>query len=310
MIELKNVTKKYANITVIKNMSFKIEKGEVIGVLGQNGAGKTTVIKLITGLLQPTDGEVFINNKKLTTKMKKIIGYMPENTPLYEDLTVKEFIHYIAELKCIKKQQRNIEIEKIIKKLNLQDVKDKLIKNISKGYKQRTSLAAALVGNPEILILDEPTAGLDPQQVIEIRNMIKSLRKKHTIIISSHILSEITQICEKLLIINKGTLLTVDTPKNIENQINKNSIMITVEDPQNSIEKIKDIIPEIIKIKLNKKINEKNKQYEILIKEDIDIRKKLFEILPKQNITILELKKSEITLEEAFIKLINEQGGQ
>lgn len=163
---------------------------------------------------------------------------MPENTPLYQDLTVKEFINYMAELKCLKKQERKDQVEKLINDLSLADVQNKLIRNISRGYKQRVSMAGALVGNPEILILDEPTVGLDPKQIIEIRSLIKSLRKNHTVFLSSHILSEISQMCQKVIILNKGKIVAIDTPKNLESKIAKNSIIIDVEDPNNNIKNI------------------------------------------------------------------------
>lgn len=309
MIELKNVTKKYGKFTAIDNMSFKIEKGEIVGFLGQNGAGKTTTMKLITGLIDPTEGNIYINNEKISSKSKKMIGYMPENTPLYQELTVREFIDYIAELKRLKKEERKKEVEKLIKDLGLESVENKLIKNISRGYKQRVSLAGALVGNPEILILDEPTVGLDPKQVVEIRNLIKSLRRSHTVLLSSHILSEVTQMCQKVIIIDKGKIVAIDTPKNLENKINKNSIIVDIEDPNNNINDIKNDIPEINDIKLKKDVDNKTKQYEIFVKEEFDIRKKLFEILPKHNITVIELKTSETSLEEAFINLIDSEGG-
>ncbi len=309
MIELKNVTKKYGNFKAVDNISFKIEKGEVVGFLGQNGAGKTTTMKMITGLIEPTNGEIFIEGEKISRKSRKCIGYMPENTPLYQELTVKEFIDYMAELKGLKRQERKQQVQKLITDLGLADVENKLIRNISRGYKQRVSLSGALIGNPDILILDEPTVGLDPKQVIEIRNLIKSLRKNHTVFISSHILSEISQMCQKVIIINKGKVVAIDTPNNLENKIARNSIVINIEDPNENIEKIKEKIPEIIEIKFINKLEKDIKQYEIFVKENADIRKKLFEILPQENISILELKNSEVGLEEAFIKLIESEGG-
>lgn len=309
MIELKNVTKKYGNFKAVDNISFKIEKGEVVGFLGQNGAGKTTTMKMITGLIEPTNGEIFIEGEKISRKSRKCIGYMPENTPLYQELTVKEFIDYMAELKGLKRQERKQQVKKLITDLGLADVENKLIRNISRGYKQRVSLSGALIGNPDILILDEPTVGLDPKQVIEIRNLIKSLRKNHTVFISSHILSEISQMCQKVIIINKGKVVAIDTPNNLENKIARNSIVINIEDQNENIEKIKEKIPEIIEIKFINKLEKDIKQYEIFVKENADIRKKLFEILPQENISILELKNSEVGLEEAFIKLIESEGG-
>lgn len=309
LIELKNVSKKYGNFKAIDDISFKIEKGEIVGFLGQNGAGKTTTMKLITGFLEPTCGEVLIDGEKLTRKSKHKIGYMPENTPLYSSLTVREFLDFMAELKGLKKLERKESINKLIKKLNLTEVEKVLIKNISRGYKQRVSLAGALIGNPEILILDEPTVGLDPKQIIEIRNLIKSLKNEHTVLLSSHILSEINQICEKVIIIDKGKIIAIDTPKNLEEKIKNNVINLIVEDSKNWMGNIKEKIPEIIDIKLLSE-NGKEKSYELSIKENFDIRKKLFEILPKENINIIELKKVQSTLEEVFMDLIEEEGAK
>lgn len=310
MIELKNVTKKYGKHLAIDNISFKIEKGEIVGFLGRNGAGKTTTMNLITGLLKPTEGDIYIDSEPLSKKSRRKIGYMQENIPLYDELTVKEFINYMSELKGVKRQERIYETEQLIKNLNLLDVKNKLIRNISRGYKQRTSLAGALVGNPEILILDEPTVGLDPKQIIEIRNLIKSLRKKHTILLSSHILSEISQLCQKVIIIDNGKILAIDSPENLEKRINQNHIIIIVEDLQNNIENVKDRIEKIEKIKLIREIDSKTKEYEIYVEGKVDIRKELIRELSKENITLLELKSSEIKLEEVFMNLIDEKGGK
>ena len=307
MIELKNVTKKYGKHIAVDNISFKIEKGEIVGFLGRNGAGKTTTMNLITGLLKPTEGEIYIDSEPLSKKSRKKIGYMLESTPLYDELTVKEFIDYMCDLKKLKREERKSEVERLLKDLNLIDVKNKLIRNISRGYKQRTSLAGALVGNPEILILDEPTVGLDPKQIIEIRNLIKSLRKKHTILLSSHILSEISQMCQNVIIIDNGKILAIDTPENLESRMNQNSIIVIVEDPENNMEKIKEKIDGIEKIKFNKDVDSKTKEYEIFVKKESDIRKDLFKELPKENITLLELKSSEVKLEEVFMNLIDEK---
>ena len=207
MIEVKNVTKKYGNFTAVDNISFNIEEGEIVGLLGPNGAGKSTTMNMITGFIEPTEGEIIIDGNdilKKPKKAKKQIGYMPEGVPLYNDLTVKEFVNYMADLKMVPRKEKKENIQKVLEQTNLVEVKNKLIRNLSRGYKQRVSMAGALVGNPKILILDEPTVGLDPKQITEIRALIKSLGKEHTVILSSHILSEISQICEKVIILNKG----------------------------------------------------------------------------------------------------------
>ena len=316
MIQVKDITKKYGNFIAVKNLNFEIKHGEVIGFLGPNGAGKSTTMNMLTGFIEPSEGSIIINGKDIVKKAreaKKNIGYMPENVPLYLDLTVREFVTYMAELKLVQRKERKKQVEEIIKATGLEDVKNKLIRNLSRGYKQRVSMAGALVGKPEILILDEPTVGLDPKQIIEIRELIKSLGKDHTVIISSHILSEISQICEKVIIINKGEIVAIDTPENLEKLVNENnSIIVTVEDKENKMPELSEKVEEISKVELVKDNEDGTKQYVVFPKDNIDLRKTLFDVLPKENITIFELRKSEATLEEAFIKLINknEKGGK
>lgn len=219
MIEVKNVSKKYGKFYAVRSINFSIKEGEIVGFLGRNGAGKSTTMNMITGFIEPTEGTIIVNGYDVDRKPKKVkelIGYMPEGTPLYSDLTVKEFVKYMAELKLVPKKERKSAIEKAITETGLEKVQNKLTKNLSRGYKQRVSLAGAIVGDPKILILDEPTVGLDPAQVIEIRELIKSFRKNHTVILSSHILSEVVQICEKVIVIDKGEIVAVDTPENLE----------------------------------------------------------------------------------------------
>lgn len=309
MIEIKNVTKKYGNLVAVDNVSFDVKDGEIIGLLGQNGAGKSTTMNMITGFIEPTEGSIIVNGydiSKKAKKAKKQIGYMPENVPLYTELSVKEFVSYMAELKLINRKERKESVKKAIEATGLQDVQNKLIRNLSRGYKQRVSMAGALVGEPEILILDEPTVGLDPKQVVEIRNLIKNLKEKHTVIISSHILSEISQICDRVVIINKGKLIAIDTPNNLEEKTKEqNVILLTVEDKENKMENIKEKIEQIKEISMVKDNEDGTKQYKIISDAEVDLRKKLFEVLPKEEITIFELKKSETTLEDAFIKLVD-----
>ena len=311
MIEIKNVTKKYGKVVAVDNISFTIQDGEIIGLLGPNGAGKSTTMNMITGYIEPTEGTIIVDNydmSKKPKKAKKEIGYMPEGVPLYTDMTVKEFITYMAEIKKINKKERKEKVEKIIEETGLKEVENKITKNLSRGYKQRVSLAGALVGEPKILILDEPTVGLDPKQITEIRKLIKDLGKKHTVILSSHILSEVSQICQKVIIINKGKIVAIDTPENLENKVsNKNSLYVTVEDTENKIEKVTKKIAEITKIELVKENEDKTKEYIIESNLDTDLRKILFQEFAKENITIFEMKKADTTLEDAFMKLI--EGG-
>ena len=309
MIQVKNVTKKYGSTIAVDNINFEVKDGEVVGFLGPNGAGKSTTMNMITGFIEPTKGQIIINGNDISKKprkAKKEIGYMPENVPLYYELTPKEFVSYMAELKLVKRNERKQEVEKVIKEMGLEDVQNKLIRNLSRGYKQRVSMAGALVGNPDVIILDEPTVGLDPKQITEIRNLIKELGKKHTVILSTHILPEASQICEKVIIINKGKIIAIDTPENLEKATKEsNGISVIVEDPKGNMSKIKEKIKEIDTVEFVKDHEDGTKQYVITTSSDIDLRKKLFEVLPKEEIVIFELKKTETTLEDAFMKLVN-----
>ncbi len=312
MIKVENVTKKYGTFTAVDNISFKIEKGEIVGLLGANGAGKTTTMNMITGFIEQTDGKILIDDidtLKRPKKTKRKIGYMPEGVPLYTDLTVKEFVTYMAEIKKVNRKEIKEKVEKVLKETGIEDVKNKLIKNLSRGYKQRVSLAGTLVNDPEILILDEPTVGLDPKQITEIRSLIKKFGQNHTVILSSHILSEVSQICDKVIIINKGKIIAVDTPKNLEERVsNDNSVYVTVEDKENKIDSIKDKIKNIKEVKLVEQNNDGTKKYMILGEKDKDLRKEIFEVFAKEDITIFEMKKADSTLEDAFMKLI--EGGE
>ena len=309
MIQVENITKRYGNFTAVDGISFDIDEGEIVGFLGPNGAGKSTTMNMITGFIEPSDGRIIVDGydiSKKPQKAKRQIGYMPEGVPLYSDLTVKEFVAYMADLKGCEKKTKKEEIKKVLEETGLTEVQNKLTKNLSRGYKQRVSMAGALVGNPEVIILDEPTVGLDPKQITEIRNLIKELGKKHTVILSSHILSEVSQICERVIIINHGKIVAIDTPENLENKTKeKNTILVTVEDTKNNMPKLKEKISEIEEIKMIKDNEDGTKQYSVTSAENVDLRKKLFEVLPKEEITIFELKKDESTLEDAFIKLID-----
>ena len=311
MIEVKNVTKRYGNFTAVDDISFTINDGEIIGLLGPNGAGKSTTMNMITGFIEQTEGNIIINGHNILTnsnKAKKEIGYMPEGVPLYQDLTVKEFVTYMAELRKVDKKNKKKYVQDAIEKVGIANVQNKLIRNLSRGYKQRVSMAGALVGEPKILILDEPTVGLDPEQVKEIRELIKKFGENHTVILSSHILSEVSQICNKVIIINKGKILAIDTPENLEKtNAKEDAIYITVEDAENKIEKVvKEKIKEIKELKLIETNDDGTKKYAI-ISDNTDLRKKLFEVLAKEGITIFEMKKSESSLEDAFIKIIKKE---
>ena len=313
MIQVENITKKYGSFTAVNDISFEIEEGEIVGFLGPNGAGKSTTMNMVTGFIEPTSGKIIIDGYNISKKPKKAkrqIGYMPEGVPLYTDLTVKEFVTYMAELKGVSKKERKEKVEKALEDTGLIDVKNKLTRNLSRGYKQRVSMAGALVSNPKVIILDEPTVGLDPKQVTEIRALIKNLGKEHTVILSSHILSEVSQICNRVIIINKGKIIAIDTPENLEKKVVRDNIVyVTVEDPENKMDSVKDKLENVQEIKLIEENEDKTKKYKITADDGVDLRKNIFDTFAKEEITIFEMKKSDVTLEDAFMQLINSQDG-
>ncbi len=218
MIEVKDLVKRYSKNTAVDHLNFHVQKGQIYGFLGPNGAGKSTTMNMMTGYLAPTEGQILINGYDVAEEpmeARKCIGYLPEIPPLYPDMTVLEYLHFAAELKQVPKNERSTEIERVMDETRIKDMENRLIRHLSKGYKQRVGLAQALLGDPEVLILDEPMVGLDPKQIIEIRELIRGLGQKHTVILSSHILSEISSICDHVLIISNGKLVASDTPENL-----------------------------------------------------------------------------------------------
>ena len=309
MIQIENITKKYGDFIAVNNISFEIEEGEIVGFLGPNGAGKSTTMNMITGFIEPSSGRILVDGYDISKKPKKAkrqIGYMPEGVPLYSDLTVKEFVTYMAELKGVNKKERKEKVQKVLGEIGLTNVQNKLTKNLSKGYKQRVSMAGALIGDPKVIILDEPTVGLDPKQVTEIRALIKELGKDRTIILSSHILSEVSQICNRVIIINRGEIVAIDTPDNLEKKVERdNSVYVTVEDKDNKMENIKEKLTDVKEINLVEENEDNTKKYMITANKDVDLRKQIFEVFAKEGITIFEMKKVDATLEDAFMQLIN-----
>ncbi|HEX7713924.1 MAG TPA: ABC transporter ATP-binding protein, partial [Bacillota bacterium] len=218
MIQVENVTKRYGQHVAVEQLNFTVNRGEILGFLGPNGAGKSTTMNIITGYISATEGTVKVDGRDILEDpqaVKEKIGYLPEFPPLYPEMTVQEYLDFVCEIKKVPETDRQENLERIVETVKIGEVKNRLIKNLSKGYKQRIGLAQALVGNPEVLILDEPTVGLDPKQIIEIRNLIKELGKEHTIILSSHILPEVSAVCERVIIINKGKIVASDTPANL-----------------------------------------------------------------------------------------------
>lgn len=309
MIEVKNLVKKYGDHTAVDHLSFTVEKGQIYGFIGPNGAGKSTTMNIMTGYLGATDGEVLINGHDILKEpeaAKKSIGYLPELPPLYMDMTVMEYLKFSTELKKIKKEDREAEIEKALKLVKLADVQDRLIKNLSKGYKQRVGLAQAILGFPEIIILDEPTVGLDPKQIIEIRELIRELAKEHTVILSSHILAEIREVCDYIMIISKGKLVASDTPEHLEELMNgSDTIHIETRAEEETVREILSGLKDIEDVTYTQE-NEILKA-EVKTKERKDIREAIFSAFAEAQCPLLTLQKTTVSLEEVFLELT---GGQ
>jgi len=309
LIEVKNLVKKYGDHTAVDHLSFTVEKGQIYGFLGPNGAGKSTTMNIMTGYLGATDGEVLINGHDILKEpeaAKKSIGYLPELPPLYMDMTVMEYLKFSTELKKIKKEDREAEIEKALKLVKLADVQDRLIKNLSKGYKQRVGLAQAILGFPEIIILDEPTVGLDPKQIIEIRELIRELAKEHTVILSSHILAEIREVCDYIMIISKGKLVASDTPEHLEELMNgSDTIHIETRAEEETVREILSGLKDIEDVTYAQE-NEILKA-EVKTKERKDIREAIFSAFAEAQCPLLTLQKTTVSLEEVFLELT---GGQ
>lgn len=305
MIEVKNLVKKYGNHVAVDHLDFKLEQGKIYGFLGPNGAGKSTTMNIMTGYLGATEGEVLIDGHdilKEPEEAKRHIGYLPELPPLYVDMTVTEYLRFAAELKRIPKDKRDSSIEEVMKLTKTLDVQTRLIKNLSKGYRQRVGLAQALLGFPEIIILDEPTVGLDPKQIIEIRELIRTLAKKHTVILSSHILAEVREVCDYILIISKGKLVASDTPDNLERLMaGSATVEIETKAAPSRIREVLAPVAGIDKIRTEKR-NELTYAW-IDVKDGMDIRENVFRAFASTGNTLLTLKTSKATLEDVFMEL-------
>ena len=313
MIEVKNLVKKYGSHAAVNDLSFTVETGKVVGFLGPNGAGKSTTMNMITGYIAPTEGEVLIDGIDIMDEpelAKKNIGYLPEIPPLYPDLRVREYLSFVADLKKVPKKERDIEVHKIMSKTKTLDVSERLIKHLSKGYKQRVGLAGAMIGNPDILILDEPTVGLDPSQIIEMRELIRELSKNHTVLLSSHIMQEISAVCDEIIIINEGKMITKDTPENItKKMVDTNGVHIIVKGDKTKLKEALRTVSGIKNVSYdNEKDNENDNEKEtigltIYCAEDEDIRVELFYALAKAECPVIEMNKLDTSLEDAFLAL-------
>nr|WP_305146626.1 ABC transporter ATP-binding protein [Anaerovorax odorimutans] len=306
------MVKKYGSHTAVDNLNFSIDKGRIYGFLGPNGAGKSTTMNIITGYLAATEGEVTVNGfdiLKEPEKFKKSVGYLPEMPPVYTDMTVREYLAFAAELKGIPKGERKVQIEVIMGRIKLTQVADRLIGNLSKGYRQRVGLAQAILGFPETIILDEPMVGLDPQQIIEIRQLIRSLAKNHTVILSSHILAEVRELCDYILIISKGKLVAQDTPEHLERLLcDTGTIKLEV---RGAAEQIKEVLLRMKKMK-DYRLSKKEEQLFLVTVtpgKGADIREALFLAFAGAQLPLLSLYEEKGTLEDVYLKLTQEGGG-
>ena len=310
MIEVRNLVKKYGNHVAVDHLNFTVEKGKIYGFLGPNGAGKSTTMNMITGYIASTEGDILIDGHNILEEpeeAKKRIGYLPEIPPLYQDMTVREYLEFVAELKSIPREKKKSNIEEVMSTTKIEDVKNRLIKNLSKGYKQRVGLAQALLGYPEIIILDEPTVGLDPKQIIEIRDLIKGLGRKHTVILSSHILSEVSAVCDHVLIIDKGKLVASDSPENLSKLMTEdNSLELTIKGREEDIRKAFDMVENIQEVIYHDSLVKGACDVTVKVSGEQDIRENIFFALAEMKCPILKMQSGNMSLEEVFLKLTDD----
>ncbi len=311
MIEVKELTKNYGDKQAVKGISFTVNDGEILGFLGPNGAGKSTTMNMLTGYISSTSGTAVINGVDILEdpiKAKANIGYLPEIPPLYIDMTVKAYLNYIYDLrKC--KLPRKEHLLGICNLCKITDVKDRIIKHLSKGYKQRVGLAQALIGNPPVLILDEPTVGLDPSQMKEIRTLIKKLGKSHTVILSSHILSEIQQVCDRVIIINNGTVAADDTADNLSKKMSTDHrLIVRLEGNKDEILRKLKTVDGIRSVVADLEKETNVFEYEIEAMENVDLRRKISDVAQENSWPILMMKTTELTLEDIFLKITMGEG--
>ena len=307
VIEVKNLIKTYGDKNAVDGISFSVSKGEVLGFLGPNGAGKSTTMNILTGYLSATDGTVSIAGFDILenpNEAKKSIGYLPEKPPLYQDMTVKEYLDFVYNLKKVK-LPKGPHIKEICRLVKISNVYNRVIKHLSKGYQQRVGIAQALIGNPSVLILDEPTVGLDPQQIIEIRNLIKQLGRNHTIILSSHILSEIQAVCQRIIIISDGKIVADGTTSELSQNLQpENKVLLQIKGNEDDIVKIISSIKGVKSVVSNGETIQGVYEFTVSVEEGTDIREEIFKRMADRKWHILTVKTNELSLEEIFLKLV------
>ncbi|MDR0272399.1 MAG: ABC transporter ATP-binding protein [Clostridiales bacterium] len=310
MIEVKSLTKNYGVRKAIDDLNFSIEAGEIVGFLGPNGAGKTTAMNIMTGFIAASSGDVKINGIDILAEpelAKANIGYLPDTPPVYGDMRVCEYLNFVADIKGVRKRNRKAMIEDVMRQVNISEMPRRLIKNLSRGYRQRVGLAQAMIGEPKVIIMDEPTTGLDPKQIIEMRDVIKNLGKKHTVILSSHIMQEVSAVCDRVLIINLGKIVASGTPEHLSHGLHKNGIHVRV---KGKPDKILSALTDNLTLKSTSAEPAKEPGTDDLYfkdDENSDKREEIFYCMAENNFPILMMKSTEISLEEIFLSLT--QGG-
>lgn len=310
MIEVTNLTKKYGDHVAVDHLSFKVEKGQIYGFLGPNGAGKSTTMNIITGYLAATEGTVTINGKdvqKEPEQAKRRIGYLPELPPVYTDMTVGEYLRFAAELKKVPKRQREPQIAEVMEMTRIEDMKDRLIKNLSKGYRQRVGLAQAILGYPDVIILDEPTVGLDPKQIIEIRDLIRRLGENHTVILSSHILSEVSAVCDHIMIIAHGRLVASDAPEGLQKLMSgSGELVLEVKGDYSRAEETLTTLTDVETVENRGETRDGCVKLAVKAKGNADVREEIFYSLAENKLPILSMQHTEKSLEDIFLELTDE----
>lgn len=310
MIEIKNLTKVYGDIVAVNDISFTVEKNEILGFLGPNGAGKSTTMNMIAGYLPCTSGTVLINGfdiVKSPLDAKKHIGYLPELPPLYQDMKVLEYLKFCAGIKGVAAKDKKQQIADAMQKLKITDMQDRIIKNLSKGYRQRVGFAQAIIGSPDVLILDEPTVGLDPNQILEVRSLIKSLKKDHTVIFSSHILAEVSAVCDRVVIIDRGNIKAIDTPWNLAKNLDVTlTISLTVKGDSTTATELIKSINGVRRVGIVSELDDSTYRYKAEISEE-SVRKSVIAKLNENDFEILEITTANTSLEDVFVNITNKQ---
>ena len=311
MVQVENVTKKYGQRVAVDRLNFTVNRGEILGFLGPNGAGKSTTMNIITGYLSATEGAVRLDGHDILEEpeaVKRQMGYMPELPPLYLDMIVQDYLAFVCDIKGVARSRRRESMERAMELLKILDVRQRLIKNLSKGYKQRVGIAQALIGTPPVLILDEPTIGLDPQQIIETRNLIRDLGKEHTIILSSHILPEVQAVCSRVLIINRGKIVASDTPENLSRGMTAdNRLGIRVAGPEAEALAVARGVPQVVKAESIGSRERGTVDLVVEASKDEDVRREVFRAFAKADLPLLQMKSMDLTLEEIFLNLITDE---